>query len=176
MFDDLTPEQRQLPGRDTAMHRSPISPDRRTGMEKDRHSRPHRADDTAHGPRTAETRRWVTEKFGGLSFGPIEQQIFVNGPIAPTCRCPQVTRFAEPSAHAAGTAASCRRSSCRRSWPAGALHDRLHQAEAGTDLASLRTTAVRDGDHYIVNGRRVFTTGATRRRLHRWPAAPTECR
>ncbi|MGI9590604.1 MAG: acyl-CoA dehydrogenase family protein [Myxococcota bacterium] len=48
----------------------------------------------------------------------------------------------------------------------GILEGRIHFAigytepGAGTDLAALSTTAVRDGDEYFVNGTKIFTSGA----------------
>ena len=47
------------------------------------------------------------------------------------------------------------------------------EPNAGTDLASLETRAVRDGDDWVINGQKIFTSGA-HTATHIWLAARTD--
>lgn len=47
------------------------------------------------------------------------------------------------------------------------------EPEAGSDFASLKTTATRDGDDYVVNGRKLYTSGGERSE-YCWLAARTD--
>jgi len=48
----------------------------------------------------------------------------------------------------------------------------LTEPSGGTDLARLKTRAVRDGDYYVINGQKLFTSAA-HRSSHIWLAART---
>ena len=47
------------------------------------------------------------------------------------------------------------------------------EPNAGTDLASLQARAVRDGDEYVINGQKIYTSGA-HHATHVWFAARTD--
>jgi alkylation response protein AidB-like acyl-CoA dehydrogenase len=102
---------------------------------------------------------WPRE-YGGRGWGALEQLIFVDAAGRAGVPLPAVTlNTVGPTLAQFGTDEQK-----QRFLPpilTGDVHFAIGytEPEAGTDLASLRTRAVRDGDEYVVNGQKVFTTG-----------------
>ena len=102
---------------------------------------------------------WPVE-YGGRGLGPVEQQIFVNEAACADVPLPSVTlQTVGPTLQAHGTAEQ--KEFFLPRILAGEIHFAIgySEPEAGTDLAALRTRAVRGGDDYLVNGQKTFTTG-----------------
>jgi alkylation response protein AidB-like acyl-CoA dehydrogenase len=160
MFIDLTPEQRQLQAELRQYFSNLISADEMKAMEKDRHNDAYRAVIRRMGKDGKLGVGWPKE-FGGLGLGPVEQSIFVNEAHRADVPLPAVTlQTVGPVLQQFGS--DVQKKKFLPSILAGELHFAIGytEPEAGTDLASLRTTAVRHGDEYIVNGQKIFTTGA----------------
>jgi 3-oxo-4-pregnene-20-carboxyl-CoA dehydrogenase beta subunit len=102
---------------------------------------------------------WPKE-YGGHGLGEIEQTIFANEAQRADVHLPSVTlQTVGPTLQAHGT--QLQKDKFLADILTGDVHFAIGYSEpdAGTDLASLRTTARRDGDHYVVNGQKIFTTG-----------------
>ncbi|MCP4037735.1 MAG: acyl-CoA dehydrogenase [bacterium] len=103
---------------------------------------------------------WPKE-FGGLGKTWVEQQIWFDEARRAGAPIPFVTiNTVGPALMQLGTDEQ------KKKFLPGILAGDIHFAigytepDAGTDLASLTTAAVRDGDHYLVNGTKIFTSGA----------------
>ena len=102
---------------------------------------------------------WPKE-YGGHGLGEIEQTIFANEAQRADVHLPAVTlQTVGPTLIRYGT--EKQKDLFLKRILAGDVHFAIGYSEpdAGTDLASLRTTARRDGDHYVVNGQKIWTTG-----------------
>lgn len=102
---------------------------------------------------------WPKE-YGGHGLGEVEQTIFANEAQYADVHLPAVTlQTVGPTLIRYGT--SMQKEMFLNRILAGEVHFAIgySEAEAGTDLASLRTTARLDGDHYVVNGQKLWTTG-----------------
>ncbi|SDH53136.1 hypothetical protein SAMN05216553_12642 [Lentzea fradiae] len=159
MFIDLTTEQRRLRDELREYFATVMSDAERDAMLTERHGRTYRELVKRLGRDGRLGVGWPKE-YGGLGFGPVEQQIFVNEAARADVPLPYVTlQTVGPTLQAYGTQEQ--KDFFLPKILSGDLHFAIGytEPEAGTDLASLRTKAVRDGDHYVVNGQKIFTTG-----------------
>ncbi|BAL87124.1 putative acyl-CoA dehydrogenase [Actinoplanes missouriensis 431] len=160
MFLDLTDRQRALRDELRAYLGKLLTRDQRAALARERHGRAHR-DLVSRLGRDGWLGLGFPVEFGGRGLGPVEQQIFVNEAARADVPLPAVTlQTVAPTLLAHGSDEQR-----RRFLPpilAGDLHFAIGytEPEAGTDLASLRTRAVRDGEFYLVSGEKTFTTGA----------------
>jgi alkylation response protein AidB-like acyl-CoA dehydrogenase len=103
---------------------------------------------------------WPKE-YGGRGFSAIEQYIFADEARRLDAPIPLVTlNTVGPTIMEYGS-----QEQKQKFLPAildGSVEFAIGYSEpsAGSDLASLRTSAVRDGDEYVINGQKMFTSGA----------------
>src|SRR3954447_17435606 len=160
MFIDLTPAQLALRAELRAYFAQLMPPAEHAALRTERHGTVYRDVVRRMGQDGWLGVGWP-ERFGGRGFGPLEQQIFADEAARADVPLPAVTlQTVGPTLQEHGTP-----------WQqefflppilTGELHFAIGytEPEAGTDLAALRTTAVRDGDDYLVSGQKIFTTGA----------------
>ncbi len=102
---------------------------------------------------------WPKE-YGGHGLGEIEQTIFANEAQYADVHLPAVTlQTVGPTLIKYGS--EKQKDLFLKRILAGDVHFAIGYSEpdAGTDLASLRTSARKDGDDYVVNGQKLWTTG-----------------
>lgn len=160
MHIDLTESQRALQRELRDYFSRLVTPEERAAMRVERHGNVFRAIVRRMGQDGWLGVGWPKE-FGGHGFGPIEQHIFVDEAARADVQLPSVTlQTVGPTLQAYGT--DEQKTTFLPKILAGEVHFAIGytEPEAGTDLASLRTTAIRDGDDYVVNGQKIFTTGA----------------
>jgi alkylation response protein AidB-like acyl-CoA dehydrogenase len=160
MFIDLTDEQQRLRAELREYFRGCLTAERRDEIAEDPFGTSYMEHCRRLG-RDGMLGMALPKEYGGRGFGPVEQQIFANEIARAEVPYPIITlNTVAPTLVEYGTDEQKKRFLPR--ILAGECHFAIGYSEpgAGTDLAALRTTAVRDGDHYVVNGQKIFTSGA----------------
>jgi 3-oxocholest-4-en-26-oyl-CoA dehydrogenase alpha subunit len=104
---------------------------------------------------------WAKE-YGGRGFGPVEQFIFMNEAWRSGAPVPFLSvNTVGPTIMEFGT--DEQKTFFLPKILAGELHFSIGYTEpgSGTDLASLTTKAVKDGDQWVINGQKIYTSLAS---------------
>lgn len=156
---ELTEEQRAFKQRVRSYFEGLISPEDRRTLLTERHGDTYHRIIKQMGDDGWMGVGWPKE-YGGHGLGETEQQIFVNEAARSDVHLPAVTlQTVGPTLQSFGT--QKQKDMFLGDILAGDVHFAIGYSEpdAGTDLASLRTSARRDGDEYVVNGQKMWTTG-----------------
>jgi alkylation response protein AidB-like acyl-CoA dehydrogenase len=159
MFIDLTDDQRKLRDELREYFRGLITPEERRQLTDELNGDAYKAIVRRMGSDGWLGVGWPVE-YGGRGYGPVEQQIFVNEVNRAEIPYPVITlQTVGPTLMTFGN--DEQRAFFLPKILAGEIHFAVGYTEpgAGTDLASLRTRAVLDGDEYVVNGQKLYTTG-----------------
>ena len=172
MFIDLSEQQHALRAQLRAYLGKVLSSEERAAMLRERHGGVYR-DLVRRLGRDGWLGMSFPAEYGGGGLGPMEQQIFVNEATSADVPIPRSPSNRGPTLLAHGSDEQKAFFLPRDPGRRDPVRDRLHRARAGTDLAALRTRAVRDGDEYIVTVRRPSPPAPTPPTSCGWPAAPT---
>ncbi len=156
---ELTEAQRAFKAEARAYFEGLVSPEDRHTLLTERHGETYHRIIKQMGADGWMGVGWPVE-YGGRGLGEVEQQIFANEAARSDVHLPAVTlQTVGPTLMSYGTELQKQR--FLGDILSGDVHFAIGYSEpdAGTDLASLRTSAVRDGDHYVVNGQKMWTTG-----------------
>jgi alkylation response protein AidB-like acyl-CoA dehydrogenase len=159
MFIDLTDDQRKLRDELREYFRTLVTPAERAELTEELNGAAYAAIAKRMGSDGWLGVGWPVE-YGGRGYGPVEQQIFVNEVNRAEIPYPVITlQTVGPTIMRFGNAEQ--REFFLPRILAGELHFAVGYTEpsAGTDLASLRTRAVLDGEEYVVNGQKLYTSG-----------------
>ncbi len=160
MYVDYTAEQVALREELREYFAATLTPSVRAALREEGHGGPiHREVRAKMGADGWLGIGWPRE-YGGQGRSVLDQFVFFDEASRATAPVPMIAlNTVGPTLMAAGT-----EEQKQRYLPdilAGELDFAIGYTEpqSGTDLASLRTRAVRDGDHYVVNGNKVYTSG-----------------
>ncbi|MEV0666744.1 acyl-CoA dehydrogenase family protein [Actinomadura luteofluorescens] len=160
MFIDLTDEQKRLRAELREYFENCLTAEQRAAIRADPFGPPYLEHCRRLG-RDGMLGVALPKEYGGRGYGPVEQTIFATEIARAEVTYPLITlNSVAPTILQYGSDAHKEHFIPR--ILAGECHFAIGYSEpgAGTDLAALRTTAVRDGDHYVVNGQKIFTSGA----------------
>lgn len=105
---------------------------------------------------------WLPEEYGGLDLDVRYSLLIINEELAWgdgfNVGVPLHSDVATPYLYSYGTEELKKRLLPKTTTGESICAVGLTEPDAGSDLASVRTKAVKDGDHYIINGQKTFIT------------------